>query len=133
MRVIFLDDSSSRQCVMKSMLPCIVQTETADETIEEIQKNPTVDYLFLDHDLGGQVYVDSNEHNTGMTVAKWIVEHKEEVDIGYVIVHSFNPAGAMNMYNELKRDFEVDICKFKSFEFVVFVNSLEERRAKEND
>jgi hypothetical protein len=131
MKVIFLDDSEARQRTMKSVLPCIVQTYTADETIEAIKSSDKIDYLFLDHDLGGQVYVDSSEHNTGMTVAKWIVEHEEEIDIGYVILHSFNPAGAKNMAQELEGVFNFGISPFMSVSFGDFVNKVVDSQEEE--
>jgi response regulator RpfG family c-di-GMP phosphodiesterase len=124
MKVIFLDDSEQRQQAMKSILPCIIQTYTADETIEAIKKEKKVDYLFLDHDLGGQVYVDSNEYNTGMTVAKWLTKNKETLDIGYIILHSFNPAGAKNMAHELRGIFQFGTAPFMSDAFKEFVNKL---------
>jgi len=122
MKVIFLDDNEERQKKMKSMLPCIKQTYTADETIEAIKENEEIDYLFLDHDLGGEIYVDSKEHNTGMTVAKWIAEN--EWNISMIIVHSFNPVGAKNMYDEMVGKYNVQMCRFISHEFITLVEGI---------
>jgi CheY-like chemotaxis protein len=58
------------------------------------------DVIFLDHDLGGRVYVNSADENTGYQVAKEIV-----VSINKdtpVIVHSYNPAGVKNIMGVLK-------------------------------
>ena len=106
MKVIFLDDDPNRQKRMKSMLPCIKQVWTADEAITELGKYDKLDAVFLDHDLGGEVYVDSNTHNTGMTVAKWIAENKEKGSIGEIIIHTFNPSGGKYMYHALRDKFK---------------------------
>lgn len=57
------------------------------------------DYYFLDHDLGGEIYVDSNYHNTGFQFAKFLAEQ----DLGkcQIVVHSLNPVGARNMLEVL--------------------------------
>jgi hypothetical protein len=51
--------------------------------------------LYLSHDLDHQVNVDSNEYNTGYTVAKYISEH--EVSVQRIIIHSSNKVGAENI------------------------------------
>ena len=64
------------------------------------------DQIFLDHDLGGQVYVPHNDpiqmKNTGSYVAKnlW---HTQNHDTP-VIIHSHNQYGAKNMYTALQRN-----------------------------
>ena len=112
MKALFLDDDERRQMMMKSALPCVKQTWTADETIEAIKAADRIDWLFLDHDLGGKIYVGSNAHDTGMTVAKWLARNQQ--DIGTIVIHTFNPAGAKNMGNELKGKYSVRVCPFLS-------------------
>jgi CheY-like chemotaxis protein len=58
------------------------------------------DLIFLDHDLGGQVYVNKDEKNTGSEVARWIREHPVVCPI---IIHSLNPAGAEYMKSILPK------------------------------
>ena len=53
------------------------------------------DIVFLDHDLGGQVFVPSSHPNTGYAVAKYMEENS--VEAKQIIIHSMNPAGASNM------------------------------------
>lgn len=60
------------------------------------------DIIFLDHDLGGQAFVNSSGFNTGYTVAKQIPETKNNDT--RVIIHSWNSAGAKNMLEELKNN-----------------------------
>jgi CheY-like chemotaxis protein len=112
MKVLFLDDDPVRQKTMKAMLPCIKQVYTADEAIEALSVG---DYseIFLDHDLGGEVYVDSEEYNTGMTVAKWLAKNKRDATI---VIHSHNPAGARNMAVEL-RDYLPCVAPFNGKRF----------------
>lgn len=125
MRVIFLDDDLNRQRLMKSACPCIVQTETADETIKAIEAEERVDYLFLDHDLGGEIYVDSNAHNTGMTVAKWLVENKR--DVGTIVIHTYNHPAGQNMFFRLN-DFYLTIVEpFATSAFRQFVDDIQEK------
>jgi hypothetical protein len=53
------------------------------------------DILFLDHDLGDQVMVDSGE-GTGYEVALWLSRNRD-FQPKVVIVHSLNPVGAANI------------------------------------
>lgn len=54
------------------------------------------DILFLDHDLGGEQFVDSSEDNTGYQLAKFITSSTQNRYTPCVI-HSCNPDGAKNM------------------------------------
>jgi hypothetical protein len=58
-------------------------------------------YLFLDHDLGGKDFVDSNEEETGYQVAKFILEKGIKYEV--CIIHSMNYAGAENMFRVLPK------------------------------
>ena len=135
MNVIFLDDDPNRQNRMKSVLPCIKQVWTADEAIEEISKHEHIDAVFLDHDLGGEVYVDSACYNTGMTVARWIAENRAGNSIDHIVIHTFNPVGARNMADSLHDKFrcKVSVCTFLSGWFNVIVNSLNDRPEATNE
>lgn len=59
-----------------------------------------IDVLFLDHDLGGEQFVDSSEKNTGMGVVRWLVEHKPEIRL--IIVHTLNPPAGLEMVQRLQ-------------------------------
>jgi hypothetical protein len=64
---------------------------------------PPYDVILLDHDLGGEELVDSNEPNTGYQFAKWLIEHQSRLkDTAIVIVHSWNPDGTNNIAWALK-------------------------------
>jgi CheY-like chemotaxis protein len=80
----------------------LVHVETADNCIKElenVQDNPGERFhvILLDHDLGGEIYVDINNKNTGSEVARWINKNPTKTNSAFVITHTFNPAGAKNI------------------------------------
>lgn len=101
MKILILEDNESRIKLFKDKLGHaeleLYVAETADKAIDMIDNNK-FEVVFLDHDLGGKVYVDSGEHNTGHTVAKHVAELELSMP---VIIHSFNTVGATNMYKYL--------------------------------
>jgi len=58
------------------------------------------DVIFLDHDLGGQTYVDSEEQNTGYQVSKIIDDSINKLTP--IIIHSWNQIGVKRMKEVLK-------------------------------
>lgn len=96
MNVLILEDDKGRQITFRRNLigtNCVV-VETVKEAIDQLS-NAEWDYLFLDHDLGGMQMVPSGP-GTGYEVAQWLHSHPERIP-AYVILHTFNPAGAANM------------------------------------
>lgn len=80
----------------------LVHVETAENCIKEFEKvkdTPTEKFniVLLDHDLGGDIYVDTDNKNTGSEVARWISENSDKTNDVFVITHTFNPAGAKNI------------------------------------
>ena len=76
----------------------LIHVETAQECINQLQdKSNKFALILLDHDLGGEVYVDANNTNTGSEVARWINNNQDILKHITVITHSFNPAGAKNI------------------------------------
>jgi len=58
--------------------------------------------LFLDHDLDNQVWVNSNEENTGYQFIKMLIENSNhQVKNSLFYIHSMNPGGANRMLNLL--------------------------------
>jgi hypothetical protein len=85
----------------------IVWRETADAAILELSmENPGFDLILLDHDLGGQTYVESGP-GTGQEVADWLARYRyspqffHRVPQPRVVVHSWNPDGGKRMFNTL--------------------------------
>jgi len=100
MKILILDDDQNRHKIFAQKLIGheVVHTYTAMATIAHL-KNDTFDYVFLDHDLGGKVFVESGE-KTGFQVAEWL-SHNVKHQPTNIIIHSFNPVGAQNMKNVL--------------------------------
>lgn len=63
-----------------------------------------VNLLFLDHDLGGEVFVDSSKENTGSEVVRFLTARQNMMPrtIGYVMLHTLNNVEAPKMYSNLK-------------------------------
>lgn len=99
MKVLFLDDCPNRQKAFRSNVPHARIVATAAELIAEIQKE-VPDVLFLDHDLGGEVYVDSGREDCGMEVVRWM--EKNAPTIPHVIVHTMNPYAGTEMRERLQ-------------------------------
>lgn len=108
MNIFILEDDPNRMKIFRRNL--IGHTIFHAEHVEDGKKilsSEKVDYIFLDHDLGGKVYVDSSEPDTGYQMAKWIAEN----DIKYqrLIVHSLNGPGAKNIKGVI---FDAEIIPF---------------------
>jgi hypothetical protein len=126
--VLFLDDDPIRLDRFKSLMPYAVQVSTADEAMEALTED-SYDVIFLDHDLGGEIFVDSDVHNTGATVALWLsdnltyIQHKS-----LIVIHSFNPVGVDYMYNLLKDSYKTIKAPFGSIPFLNIVKELNQYR-----
>jgi DNA-binding NarL/FixJ family response regulator len=114
MNILFLDDCPQRTKKFKRLLPMAVTCETAQECIDLL---PTEDwdYVFLDHDLGGETYQSSDEFNTGMQVVRYIVDNPQNVQ--HFVVHSLNYGAALNMVSLLReREYIATKCSFLEIE-----------------
>ena len=103
MRILFLDDDENRhnKFAQTHIGEYITQVRTVEACIDAIKNNPRYDLISLDHDLGGQVYVEAVE-GTGTEVANWMAtEMAPEKMPDRVWIHSFNPAGAKRMHDIL--------------------------------
>lgn len=96
MKILILEDSDERiQQFKKNFMGAkLIFTQTPKEAIEQLKKHK-IDILFLDHDLGGTTYADSDE-NSGYAVAKWL-EENPEFKPKEIILHSLNPDGVAKM------------------------------------
>ena len=98
--VLFLDDSPLRIKKFKSKIPFAITVETAKDCIEELRAG-IWQSCWLDHDLGGEIHVDSNREDSGMEVVRWIEENKPKVDS--FVIHSLNIVAAKQMEEKLKK------------------------------
>lgn len=104
-RYLFLDDDPHRHRIFarEAYGTFFIPVWTAQECQEALLKNDPFDCVFLDHDLGGQVFVKEVE-NTGTQVALFIRDElPDERFPTRIIIHSHNPAGAIRMENILKQ------------------------------
>ena len=99
--IFVLEDNLSRIALFYQLLHRkfprmeITHTEFAEEAKKLILKKSYWDIVLLDHDLGGQSYVDSENENTGYQFLKFFKE--KEIKFGQLIYHTQNPAGGHNM------------------------------------
>jgi len=102
MKIFILDDMLNRQqflsCAMSKIYGgdshCIV-ADSFSNAVKVFEEHKEFDIMFLDHDLGGKIYVDSEDPNTGYQVVKYMAEH--DIKGKEIIVHSLNFAGVQNM------------------------------------
>lgn len=96
MRILVLEDNEERIKYFKQGLIgyTVDYCTTAKECKERIE-NTIYNLIFLDHDLGGRVYVDSDEEDTGYQVAKLIPDSINKNT--RVVIHTLNPQGAKRM------------------------------------
>lgn len=92
--------------------------------------NEKFDFIFLDHDLGGQVYVDSEDENTGFQLCKHLV--KTENIATKVMIHSWNEPAAKKMMEFLneKKQAKVIYFPFVVPEFNEFVITLVDKEVE---
>lgn len=104
---LFLDDSEARIAEFKREVSAnqpdwLVDTaRTAPEAIKFL-KTHAYDWLFLDHDLGGEVFVDSRHPNCGMEVVRYIEKYLPRVKEG-IVVHTWNIPAGIEMADRLRR------------------------------
>jgi len=99
-RILILEDDLARRILFTEHLSghAVVPVTLASTAIELLEKEEW-DWLFLDHDLGGEIMVPS-ESNTGYAVAVWLEEHPERKP-QHIILHSMNPVGREKMQRAL--------------------------------
>jgi len=110
--ILFLDDSLDRAKTMLAQYPETVWVQTASEAIQKLSQEQW-HVVCLDHDLGGETFVDSSREDCGMEVVRWIEQAMPT--IGKVIVHTWNYPAAKRMVARLRRkDYVVILQPFWS-------------------
>lgn len=105
MKVFVLEDNADRISLLQRELPKIFPgaevfyAETAEDGKRVLAKEQPFSILLLDHDLGGKVFVDSRDQNTGYQVAVFIREN--DIKHKIAIAHTMNPAGGENIVSAL--------------------------------
>jgi hypothetical protein len=99
-------------------MPFATFTDNADDCIQQLGWAEW-DVLFLDHDLGGEVYVDERNENTGSEVVRWMTDNLPKVN--RVIIHSLNHDASLNMMSKLKScGYNVDKIMYPNINFGEF-------------
>lgn len=98
---LILEDNDRRINQFLYYHPDAVVCKTAEEAISKLQLEEEWHIVWLDHDLGGETFVDSGREDCGMEVVRWI--EREQPTIHNIIVHSWNPDAARAMQRALKK------------------------------
>jgi len=101
LKILILEDCPERQkkfCDNLMAADSIVIVENPSDAKAKLNEEEW-DVLFLDHDLGGQVYQESKE-GTGWEVADWLSKNESRKP-PTIICHSLNTAGRNNMLSLL--------------------------------
>jgi CheY-like chemotaxis protein len=98
-KILVLEDDLYRIDTFTRLYPEVVITTEAKDCIKKLKEMKSIDILFLDHDLGGKIYVNESLENTGSGVVRWIVKNKPEID--QIIIHSYNISASVSMYYKL--------------------------------
>ena len=102
MRILFLDDDPTRAATFADTWPGSVWVETAGECLRRLEE--PWDEVHLDHDLGGESYVDHDRDDCGMAVVRWLCETPRHHLIGtqfFVHTHNENAACIMALHLEV--------------------------------
>ena len=96
MKILILEDDENRVEIFRRQLIGfdVVYVDRASDAIKWLSEDK-FDYLFLDHDLGGKVFVEETE-NTGYEVCLWLEENPEKKP-EHIFLHSLNPNGRERM------------------------------------
>lgn len=106
-KIFILEDNPERIKIFKTDLARnypnakLFFTDTVDEAKKLFENNKPFDVYFLDHDLGGKVYVDSEDLNTGYQFAKFLKSNNVDGKNEKIFIHTLNPIGGNNMKNVL--------------------------------
>lgn len=100
--ILFLDDDPYRAETFLGWYPTAVWVQTSEECISQLANSWKE--VHLDHDLGGEQYVDPTRGDCGMEVVRWLcAEFREPLRETRFVVHSHNVEAARTMVDCLHR------------------------------
>ena len=100
-RLLFLDDDPHRARVFLKDHPDAVWVTTVPECLARLAE--PWDEVHLDHDLGGQHFVDSKEADCGMEVIRWLCkEPRVHLKDSLFVVHTHNATAGRLMVLQLR-------------------------------
>jgi hypothetical protein len=113
--ILFLDDSPERAAVAYQRMSKDEQDQTiwcrtVEETITTLwDYREVLKFVFLDHDLGGETYVNTKREDCGMEVVRYLenLSVKEPIEFNQFenikfIIHSWNITAGAKMMERLK-------------------------------
>ena len=102
-KVFILEDNEERIAQFRKNFKnaSLTITKESKNAIEILRKESPFDYIFLDHDLGGNEMVESGK-GTGFEVAQWLSKNTLKKPKFGMYIHSLNGPGAENIIAELK-------------------------------
>jgi hypothetical protein len=117
-RVLFLDDDPARAEEFLARHPQAVWVQTAGQCIARLAE--CWDEVHLDHDLGGEIFVDPAREDCGMEVVRWLcrddrstlraralfVVHTHNMNAAGTMVRSLREAGYLTVYRPFGIDLE---------------------------
>lgn len=100
-RILLLDDDPARAVEFQARHPGVTWVATAAECIEALHES--WDEVHLDHDLGGEQYVDHDRDDCGMAVVRWLcAEPRAHLQSALFIIHTHNQGAAVAMTFQLQ-------------------------------
>ena len=89
----------------------IVHAETVEQFKSAMQSSE-FNLILLDHDLGGEIYVDINRDDTGSGAARWIKQTYGDIH-PTVLTHTLNQTGADNILELIKGSIHIPFLWMK--------------------
>ena len=127
MKILILEDSGERTKWFSDWFVAeeVIITNNAKVAIALLH-SVEFDMVFLDHDLGGQTFIDSDDENCGYQVTKALPSTINRST--HVVIHSHNNAAAKRMVNSLSYSEEFN-GRIDQVPFLVLIstNQLDER------
>jgi CheY-like chemotaxis protein len=113
------DDALRRDFFKKEWTHCdITFAIDIDEALNKF--TPTYDLILLDHDLGGEIYVPSDNYNTGYQFVKHLCSNYRICPSKHgIVVHSMNEVGSTNMCMCLEETYGASIVTRIPFNFLM--------------
>ncbi len=100
-RILFLDDDPKRAMEFVINNPDAIWVETAADCISALGE--PWDEVHLDHDLGGEHFVDHDRDDCGMAVIRWLCdEFRIHLKPTHFVIHTHNPSAALAMMFQLQ-------------------------------
>jgi len=100
-RVLFLDDDPARAEAFLTDYPQAIWVQTVPDCLSQLA-DPW-DEVHLDHDLGGQTFVDINESDCGMEVIRWLCgQSRDHLRETLFFVHTHNSLAGLLMVLQMR-------------------------------